>query len=252
MAFRPGRTLRALAATGSVGALLLLTAASASAAPDPGANSGAYAISATNVLGLIDIAPTPQSTCPPGSTESAVPLSLGALGNVGVLNASTHCVSADGTSDATGGAASVALLGLPGARSITADVLSATCSATAPADPTGSTTVANLFILGVKVDVPVGSTTPQTISIPGVASVIVNEQTLSGSVLTVNALHISLLGGNLGSIIVGHASCGPNTASPATDAFSFQNLPVILGGLAILALLFYGLRKSIRRLRPTA
>lgn len=251
MANRPGRTLRVLAATGTVGALMLISASSA-AAVDPGANSSAFGLSATNVLGLVDIAPTPQSICPQGSTESALPVSLGALGNVGVLNASTTCDSAAGTSTATGGAADVALLGVAGARTITADVISAQCSATAPADPTGSTTVANLFIAGVRINVPVGSTTPQTINIPGVATVIINEQTLSNGVLTVNALHITLLGGALGDIIIGQASCGPNTAAPAIAAFSFQTLPLILGGLAILALLFYGLRTSLRRLRTTA
>lgn len=246
MANRSGRTLRVLAATGTVGALMLISASSA-AAVDPGANSSAYGLSVT---GLLTIAPTPQSTCPPGSTESVLAPSLGALGSIGLINASTTCTSATGTSTATAGAADVALLGTAAAPAISADLISAQCSATAPADPTGSTTVVNLRVAGVLVDVPVGSTTPITIDVPLVGTVIINEQTLSGGVLTVNALHITLLGG-VTDIIIGHVSCGPNTAAPAIAAFSFQTLPLILGGLAILALLVYGLRTSLRRIRTT-
>jgi hypothetical protein len=229
--------------------LVCIAAGPASAAT---VSSSAFGISAQNVAGLLNIPQTPQSTCPAGSNESAIPVDLGALGGVGVLNASTQCDASVGTSSADGGAADVALLGTALARSITADAVSAHCAASGTDTPTGSTTVANLFILGVRVDIPVGSSTPQTVSIPGVASVVINEQTLSNGALTVNALHITLLGGNLGDIIIGSATCGPNAAVLPVSAFSFQDLPLILGALALLVAIGFGIRSGARRLRTAA
>jgi hypothetical protein len=46
-----------------------------------------------------------------------------------------------------------------------------------------------------------------TVSIPGIATVVLNQQTTdSNGVLTVNAVHITLLGGAGANVIVGHAA----------------------------------------------
>lgn len=67
---------------------------------------------------------------------------------------------------------------------------------------------------------------------------------------SVTGLHVGLLGGQLLTADIAHVTVGPNVGNAAVDAFSFQDLPLILGGLAILALLGYGLRTGFRRIRP--
>ncbi|MGI8678201.1 MAG: hypothetical protein ACR2LX_05850 [Jatrophihabitans sp.] len=255
MDVRPRNALRFSAAVTSVSALLLIAAAPALAA-DPGANSSAFGIKATVLSGAVNVPPTPTSTFPPGGTTHLANVDLGALGTVGASNATTAGDSTAGTSSATGSVANVALLknALTGFPAVSADLISATCSDTAPADPTGSSTFTNASVGGTAiVDVKPAPNT-KLLNLGPLLVVTLNEQTLSNGVLTVNALHVQLgpiLNGqaSLADVIIGQAVCGPNTAPLATPAFSFQDLWPVLGALAIVALIGYGSVAGVRRFR---
>ncbi len=246
----------AVAAAGAVAAAVLLPSTSTGAAPVSNVNSSAFGLSASLLGGTVTIPPLGKSTCPPGGTNTGLAASLGLLGGVGVSTGTTACDSAAGTSSATGTVANVALL----APALAATLVSATCSATATDPPTGSATLANATLAGVPVVANPGKNTV-LVNIVNTLSIILNEQIpatpTTGGILTVRAIHIQirnpLAGGALiANIILGEASCGPNVPVAAVDAFSFQNLPIILGSLAIVALLGYGASVGIRRARSTA
>ena len=249
------RAVRVTAVFGSVAALVLLPAASASAAAT---NSSAYAVKASLISGAVNVGPLATSTCPPGGPHSVASAYLGTLGSLGALNATSACDDAAGTSSATASAATVALLAAaPGLSAVAATLISATCSGAAPDDPIGSSTLLQLK-LGTATAVDL-TPTANTILLDAspLAKIVANEQTLSGGVLTVNALHIYIGpivngAGSLGDVIIGHVSCGPNVPTAPGDVFSFQNLPLILGGIAVLVMIGMALRTGTRRLRGLA
>ncbi|MCU1679476.1 MAG: hypothetical protein JWQ81_215 [Amycolatopsis sp.] len=100
-----------------------------------------------------------------------------------------------------------------------ARVISAKCASTADG-VTGSSEIAGLD-LGRIGKLPVAAPPNLALGIPGVLQVIVNEQIHhSDGSLTVNALHIKLLGGTLtnalgsGDIVLASATCGEATTPP--------------------------------------
>lgn len=253
---KPNRhAVRLTAAFGAVAALVLIPATSASAA---GTNSSSYGVKATLLTGVV-VGPLAQSTCPTGGPDSVLSANLGALGGTGAINADSACDDVAGTSSATGSAANVALLTpvlVPLLPAISSTLISGTCTGTAPADPTGSSTLANLTIGGVAVNSSPAANT-NFLNVSGVVTITLNEQTLVAGVLTVNALHVTagpiVNGvGSLADVVIGHAVCGPNAVVVPGDAFSFQNLPIVLGGLAVLAMIGMAVRTGTRRLRGLA
>jgi hypothetical protein len=241
------RAMRVTAAVGSLAtALILLPAAPASAAPGD-ANSSAYALKVNVLAGTINVGPLATHTCPPtpGGTTSVVSASLGALGSARVLNGSATC-DTSGVSSATGSAANVALLGgvVTSLPAITATLISATCSANGSPPPLGSSTFVGAT-LGTTAIVANPAPNTTILNVPSVIQVILNEQTLAGGVLTVNALHVIVgPGGILGDIIIGHAVCGPNT--PVVGVPIFTNIFYVgLGAIAIVALGGYLVRRRV-------
>ena len=81
-----------------------------------------------------------------------------------------------------------------------------------------------------------GNIAPNTsFTVPGVASVVVNEQTLASpgtGDLVVNAIHITVLGGGAQDIIIGHAECGPAPSAEGAPLASGTGLKLGLGLLA--------------------
>ena len=71
----------------------------------------------------------------------------------------------------------------------------------------------------------------------------------AGSDPSVSGLHISLLQDSLAVADLAKVTVGPNATTGEVDAFSFQNLPVIFGGIAMLIALGYGVRFGVRRVR---
>ncbi|MCW2647860.1 MAG: hypothetical protein QOF87_26 [Pseudonocardiales bacterium] len=248
--------VRLTAAFGAVAALVLLPAASASAVST---NSSAYGVKSTLLTGVV-VGPLATSTCPTGGPDSVVSANLGALGGTGVINADSACDDAAGTSSATGSAAGVALLTpllVPLLPAISATLISATCNGAAPDAPTGSSTFTNATIGGVAINSSPGANT-NLLNLTNVVVITINEQTTGpAGVLTVNALHVAVGPivngvGSLADVVIGHAACGPNAVVVPGDAFSFQNLPIILGGIAVLAMIGMAVRTGTRRLRGLA
>ena len=157
---------------------------------------------------LVTVSPLAPSdltcTVTPGSdADTLATANLGGIGNLGVITTSaTGTVDGDGlrTSTAKAKTAGVSLLG----GLVTADSLEAVASATDDSagvvTATGSTTVANLRVAGTTILNP---TVNQTITIPLVATVVVNERVPHPGGITVNALHVKLLTGT--DLVVSHA-----------------------------------------------
>jgi hypothetical protein len=253
---KPSPKVVRITALASAAAFVLLPMAPASAATS---NSTAYGIKATVLLGAINVTATPTSTFPPGGTTHVVSLDLGTLGNVGALNATTDGDLTAGSSSATGSAANVALLhnAVNGFPAVSADLISADCSANAPDAPTGQSTFTNASIGGQSVvDIHPAANT-KLINLAGVLVVTLNEQTTDNGTLTVNAVHIQLGPivngqGSLADVIIGQATCGPNVPVASVSAFSFQDLPIVLGALALLVVIGFGIRAGVRRLGSAA
>lgn len=217
----------ALAAT----AILVVTATSASAeTAAPGAGS-AYGASASvsllpGVLGdkglTVDTGKlAPSSTAGPESASIVnIPLK-GLVTAKAVTSTAKHDVDT-GSVTATAAIvdATLPLLAPLAGSTPKARVISSKCASTSEG-VTGSSEIAGLD-LGRIGKLPLATAPNQEIGIPGVLQVIVNEQVRHGDgSLTVNALHIKLLGGQLtqalgsGDIVLASATCGKAT-TPAT------------------------------------
>ena len=227
-----------LATAGLSLGLALAMAAPAAAAPNDTVNGSAFGASVT-VGGEEVIAPVPLVTLgPDGAPKTATLVAVPAnpLLRANALNASTSGDPASGTSTATGSAANVQVVpAAAGPSLVSASAVSATCQAT-PEGATGSATIVDGRINGTQaLDVTPGANT--VIQVPGVAKVTLNEQIQNpdGS-LTVNALRVQLIGGDAADIIVGSATCGPNSEAPPISAIPTAGLP-IAGGLVALFVL---------------
>lgn len=151
-------------------------------------------------------------------------VSFGALGlnnnlNTGVLNTMTSGGNQAGTPDSSQSSASVATLNaLLLSNTITADVVNSNSQCTAAngvANCTGNTTITNLRINGVLIDV---TSTASVSLVGGVGTVFINEQVVEGSGqsqnITVNALRISLNAVNLlvTDIVISQSKSGMTSA----------------------------------------
>jgi hypothetical protein len=106
----------------------------------------------------------------------------------------TSCSSQGGSTAATSVSAMAnltAFVGTAAALSATSVESStrATCSAV-----TGSTTISGLVFAGVSVLVTGAAN--QTVSVPGVATLVINERVVAGGAITVNGLHVTLASGD--------------------------------------------------------
>jgi hypothetical protein len=261
------RSSRLLAGLGIAGTTVLLVAGPAAAD-----TSQAKATAATVTLFNSSIVNTGQVTATNDGTVAApgtvsgnggtvvLPgqtlLSAGVLSQIAVANpngTSAACAGAVGTNGViqigpngvctgTGGITGGVTVNLQGLATIRADVLLAQCTASSTGAPTGSATIvnANAFLLGAPLPIAITPTTAANqgpINIPGLATVFLNEQVTNpdGS-LTVNALHVQLLPGALGTtgadVVVGSVTCGPNAQTGAGSLFAGPALPVSLAGAA--------------------
>lgn len=224
------RALGLVTAVGSVAALSVLSAAPAGAAILP-ATSSAYGVQAC-LLALtsplqctVKVGPTPAAAYPTGpGTASVTNLDLSPVGTVRLVNVSASGNDLTGFSTATATTNNTSLLpaGVPGGA-VGATVIKATCTAT-KGTATGGATFVGLTLAGQAVPLgPLGASTPNNVllNLPGVAKIVLNEQTKSAGAITVNAVHVFLGpikagAGSLGDVILSHVSCGPNAGTPAT------------------------------------
>jgi hypothetical protein len=210
-----GRRWRRTAAVGvAAGALVLGIAGPAAAAE---ASSFGLSVDVT-VLGVpaVTLPPTPASSVG-DSPHSLATVTAAPLVATGVVNTTATADAATGGYDSFASVddlvANIAVL------SLGADVISATCSAT-QAGVTGSSILTGLAATLAGIPIAIGAVSTNTvinIALPVglIATLTLNEQLQNpDGGLTVNALHLRLLGGAIGSIasgevIVASATCGP-------------------------------------------
>ncbi|MEC3976189.1 choice-of-anchor P family protein [Amycolatopsis sp. H20-H5] len=222
----------------SLAATAMLVASVASASADtaaPGEGSAYGASAAVSLLpgildnkGLtVDTGRLAPSTTGGPTTASIVDVPLKGLVTAKVITSSAKHNSETGTVTSTASIVDATLPVLAGLAGSTpkAKVISSKCASTG-SDVSGVSEIVGLD-LGRIGTLPVATSPNQEIGIPGVLQVIVNEQVRhdDGS-LTVNALHIKLLGGKLtdalgsGDIVLASATCGKATGNgsppPAT------------------------------------
>ncbi|HEX4705114.1 MAG TPA: Ig-like domain-containing protein [Pseudonocardiaceae bacterium] len=168
----------------------------------------AFGISANVNLLLLNLTvpPTPDTgqvrTATASSTTTPCTAHVGALLVISadVLCANVTTTLAPGTSTATATVANTTI-GIPGLPVITATAIKAT-STTTCSGSSGATTIANLTIGGIPVNLNVGPNT--TINVAGLAKLVINEQVPvpgADKGLTVNALHLTGLGGAIDVVV---------------------------------------------------
>ena len=208
------RTVRRGGLMGVVAAALLV----AGALPASAASGDGSAYGASVTLTLLGVGPITAGPLAAASTDGPTEDSLATANVPGVLSAGLINTSATldettGQVDSSASTADPAVGVLGPANTIRATLVEATCTATRTGNSGASTLAdAQLGSLGTVDANPAANT---TIDVPGVASITINEQIDNddGS-LTVNAIHIRLLGGSLasvgsGDVIISSATCGP-------------------------------------------
>jgi hypothetical protein len=204
----------------SLVALAGLALAAATPAWADGTVSGsAFGVSVNATVAGIHVTagPAPTVTLPPTGgnlSQSLVSICAGTACSVlsaGILNAATQgSTTGSPTSSASASVATVnALAGV-----VTADVIASSCTASSTG-VSGSSTLTNAKVGGATVAVNPGPNT--TLTVAGLATVILNEQITSANTITVNAVHILLnLGLATGDIIIAQSHCDitPGTVVP--------------------------------------
>jgi hypothetical protein len=222
----PRTKARLAAGTLALGGLMCSAVPAHAALTAPQAN--AFVVSATAIGTTVAVPATPSSTYPPGGTNTVVGLSVGPFATDSTLTATTGGDPATGDANAS---ATVEKLGitLPAGNSISLTGIKSTCTAT-PAGATGSGTIAGgtISVLGIPTTLAADAAPNTTVNL-AVAKIVLNEQTTDANgVLTVNAVHITLLGGAGANLIIGHAQCG---GAPAvnTNPTPMISAPVAAG-----------------------
>lgn len=177
----------------------------------------AFGLSANINLALLNLTvpATPDTgqirTANASSTTTPCTAHLGALAviNADVLCAKVTTTLAPGTSTATASVSDVTI-GIPGLPVIAATAVKATSTTTCSAS-SGTTAITKLTIGGVPVNLNVPPNT--TIDVAGLAKLVINEQLpVAGADkgLTVNALHLTGLGGAVDVIVASATSDAHN------------------------------------------
>lgn len=196
------------------------------------------------LAGASIVAPTPDSTYPPGGTFTVANLAVGPFASNATATATTAGDPTSGTSSAS---ATVDSLGvtLSAVASLALTGVNSTCTAT-PTGATGSGLIAggSLNLLSISTPLNAAAAPNTTVTIPGVGSLVLNEQSTDPTtgILSVNAVDVTVTGGT--ELIIGHASCGGTPPVQATPMISNE---AGLGTLAAIgtAAVFY-LRRERR------
>jgi uncharacterized repeat protein (TIGR01451 family) len=150
---------------------------------------------------LVNVGPTPSVSQSGPGTRTATLATVSVLGLVSadVLTVSTQVgpgVTVTSSSD-------IAHLNLV-LGAVVADTIHATCTANA-SGASGATTIARLVVAGQTL-INITPAANTSITVPGVGQLVLNEQSRpTATSITVNAVHLSLIGGT--DIIVAQASC---------------------------------------------
>jgi hypothetical protein len=224
-------------------AALLAGVAPASAAPGDGSAYGAHVNVTLLGTPAVNVGPLAAASTAGPTTNTLASASVPGVLTTGVINTSAVLDSSTGAVTAEASTANVALPLLAAVGKVGATLVDAKCVAT-QSGITGTTTLAGVSLgkLGTVSATPAPNTTIQ-VALPvvgNVATLTFNEQIHnSDGSLTVNAIHLHLLGGGAvgtlgsGDVIISSATCGP-AALPIPMA-SGAGLWIGLGLLAAIA-----------------
>ncbi len=218
--------LRGLAALAAVAAVALGSAGAASAALTS-VSGEAYGVKVSGTI--VSTTPIQDVVLPPGGSSSGATVAAGGILSTGIISVSSTGDTTTGpTSTATVNdlavAANLGTLVVPLSLNLTSTVVTSTCSVDINGTPTGSSSVANLnaTFLGVPLvftALPTGSVAVILNPLGGLLGTItLNEQTVNGSSITVNAIHISLAATALAAaqdIIVSSSACAASLSAPS-------------------------------------
>ncbi|MFB6887871.1 choice-of-anchor P family protein [Kitasatospora sp. NPDC056327] len=232
MTSRRTRT-RLLAAAALTAALVCAAAPAWAALSAPEAK--AYVVSADALAGTVAVAPTPASAYPSGGTETVLGIHVGPFAGDSLLTATT---SGDPQAGTSGASATVDSLGVDlGVATVSLTGVNSTCTAT-PSGATGSGVIAGGSVrlpLLPAIDLQAGAAPNTGLDVPGVGTVLLNEQTTDANgIRSVNAVRISLLPIlNAADVVIGHAECGG--AEPAAAVPMIDPEVAAVGGAAAVA-----------------
>jgi hypothetical protein len=255
----PGRrrTLRRTAGVGVAAAALVLGIAGPAAA----AEASSYGVDVNvTVTGspAVDVGPLVASSVG-DSPNTVASITAGGLVTSGTVT--TSATANAGTGGFTSNAA-VEDLGITIATlAIGAGAVSATCTAT-QAGNTGTVSLTGLTasLAGLNIAIP-GTITPNTrvaiaVGLIRIGTLTLNEQIVNADGgLTVNAIHLSLLGGVLGSIAAGDVVVSSATCGPAVLPVPLASGAGLVLGLGLVAMTggsWYAVHTRRRNRRVTA
>jgi hypothetical protein len=220
-------------------AAMVAGALPASAAPGDGS---AYGLRAdVELLGqpAVHIGPLAPSHTDGPTDNELVAVEVPGVLLLELLNTSAHLDEVTGHVESRASVADLTIGALGGPNTITAELIVARCSATQDGN-FGSVNLANVD-LGNIGDVP-ADVEPNTVIEVGAAPLLIARITLNEQIenddgsLTVNAIHIELLNGIVGTgdIVISSATCGP--AGPPVPMASGAGLWLSLGmiGMAVI------------------
>jgi len=204
------------------GMLALATGPAFAAVPNE-----AYGAAAT---GLISVSPLADAT----STGTS-PVTLANINVAGLVTTGIVTDTADGTS-ASSTIANAAVT-LSAIASLAATTVSSSCTFDTDTDTvsgTSSLAGASFTVLGIPTSLAANAAPNTTVGVPGIATIVLNQQITANGTLTVNAIAITLLGSTqtltLGTSICNAAGVAPVSILPGMAT------PIGLGTLGLLAL----------------
>jgi len=143
------------------------------------------------------------------SAGGSISASLASITDAAFSSGPTSCSSQGSSVLATSAAAMVNLTAFAGTAAALSCANVGSSTRAACEDLTGSTNISGLVFAGVSVVVTGAAN--QTVSIPGVATLVINEHILAAGSITVNALRLSLVTGDELTICSTHSdiTCSP-------------------------------------------
>jgi hypothetical protein len=233
--------VKVAASASLVAGVVMATAGPAAAAGGPNTSDGAAA------TGLITIAPVAPASSTGTTSNQLANVNLGG----GLLQAGLIT----DTADATGSTSTIAspTLDLTALVTLTAGTITSSCSIdtnTGAASGTSGITNGTITALGGLLTGPINlaaNAAPNTtVSVPGVATITLNRQVVTGDTLEVDALYVSLLG-TTQTLTVGTSVCAGTTAPAPVPVLPGMALPIGLGALGVLGLGGVGFAVARRR-----
>jgi hypothetical protein len=219
---RPKRRTRAAAAVAGVALFAGTFALGGTAGAEPSGDATGVAAILETVFTTTEVPPTPTIVSPPGGSDSIVSVNQPGLVTTGILNVSSII---DG--DTVNSAASVIDADIF-AGTVTAEAVSSECTA-GPEGAEGTSSLVGAEALGTGLDANPPPNT--TFEIPGLATIVLNEQTRESDGIIVDAIHATIQTpfGVFAEIIISESACFAGDEATAAVATSLSGDPNLTG-----------------------